>query len=391
MKVTMFGALAPEKSLCHYCYHLSKEVSKMVDLEFVSFKNLMPFSFINGETMKNHMVSELNQTRIRHTLAVYNPLSWIYEGIKVKSKIVHVQHWAWYTGLVYCILLPVVKIRRKKIVITVHNITPHVKNKLIVFIDKIFNKIIFPFAHIFIIHNVRNKKKLIKLYNISEEKICIITHGVLILDTYNSFSKNKAKDHLGIPRKKKVILFFGYLWKYKGLDVMLNSLELVKKELKDVVLLVVGFPFNDWKDYEKMINDLAISKYVVTKLGYVPDSDVKIYFSASDICVFPYKEPFDTHGGAPALAIPFKKPIIVTDIGGLPEYVRDKKAISDPEDIEALAKNIINALKNQKLLKKLSKDSEDLSKKLSWKNISEKTVDVYNKLMINGVAEENDT
>jgi glycosyltransferase involved in cell wall biosynthesis len=334
------------------------------------------------------MISRLNQIRIRHTLTVYNPLSWIYEGIKVNSKIVHIQHWAWYTGIVYCILLPILKIRQKRIVITVHNITPHVKNKINIFIDKIFNKIIFPFAHLFIIHNVRNKKKLIKLYNISEEKICIITHGVLKLDMYNSFSKNEARDHLGIPRKKKVILFFGYIWKYKGLDVMLKSLVLVKKELNDVVLLIVGLPFNDWKDYEKMIDGLDISKHVVTKLGYVPDSDVKIFFSASDICVFPYKEPFDTHGGAPALAISFKKPIIVTDIGGLPEYVLDKNAISDPEDVESLAKNIVNVLTNQKLLKKLSKDSEDLSKKLSWKNISEKTVGVYNKLIMNEVAEK---
>ena len=83
----MFGALPPEKSICHYCYHLSKEVAKKVDLEFVRFKHLMLFSLFYGETKENnHMIKTLNQKRIRHTLTVYNPLSRIYEGIKVNSE-----------------------------------------------------------------------------------------------------------------------------------------------------------------------------------------------------------------------------------------------------------------------------------------------------------------
>jgi glycosyltransferase involved in cell wall biosynthesis len=72
--------------------------------------------------------------------------------------------------------------------------------------------------------------------------------------------------------------------------------------------------------------------------------------------------------------------MVVTDVGGLPEYVKDKRVISKPNDPAELAQKIIFVLSDNKILEKLSKDSEELSKDLSWDKIADKTIDVYKKI-----------
>ena len=177
---------------------------------------------------------------------------------------------------------------------------------------------------------------------------------------------------------KKVILFFGYLWGYKGLDILLKSLKIIIDTKKDVVLIIAGQPLDDWREYEKLIEKNGLNNYVIKDLKYISDSDIEYYFSCTDLVVLPYKEhPFDTHGGVGALALSFKKPLVVTDVGGLPEYVTDKRAISNPNNPEELAQKIILVLENESLLKKLSKDSEELSKELSWDKITNKIITLY--------------
>lgn len=382
MNITHIGVLPPEKSISHYCLHLAKELAKLVDMEYYSFKHLTPPSV-------SHLISEekdekpihIPNVEIYFNIALYNPFSWILAAIKAKGKIIHIQHWSWYTGLFCILFLPIVKLRDKKIVITVHNITPHVSKKYIILMDKMLNKIIFPFADHFIVHNLRNKKRLMELYLIHGDCISVATHGILKFDSFKYISKKQAQKYLKLPQNKKIILFFGYLWPYKGLDVMIKAMPSIIDKIENILLLIAGSPRNDWYRYEKLIEKHNISEYVVKRLGYITDQEVIYYFSAADISVFPYKPPFDTHGGAAALALPFHKPILVTDIGGLTEYVCDERAISPPDNIKLLSQNIIRVLSDEQLYKKLSHDSEFLLKKLSWDKIAEKIVQVYNSLI----------
>jgi glycosyltransferase involved in cell wall biosynthesis len=271
--------------------------------------------------------------------------------------------------------------RNKKCVVSVHNITPHTSDLPTVLLDKFLNKIIFPFADFFVVHNNRNKKRLLELYKVDENKISVITHGAITpYQKIKDIPKENARKLLKIPTDKKVILFFGYMWGYKGLDVLLRSLKSIKDELDDAALLIAGQPLNDWKKYEEIIKENKLENYVIKVLKYIPDSETEYYFSSADLVVLPYHEhTFDTHGGVGALALSFKKPIIVTDVGGLPEYVKDKKAISAPDNPHELAQKIIFVLNDETLLKKLSEDSEELSEELSWDKIADKTIDVYNK------------
>lgn len=381
----MIAHLPPIKAISPYCLHLTRELAKKVDLEIIGFQRLQPEGLYDGGTTEKGTEFEgIENADIKNIIYWYNPLSWIKAGLKADGDIVHIQHWAQYSTVMYCIILPVLKLKRKTIVLTIHNITPHTNNKSIILIDKILNTFVFPFSHHFIVHNQRNKEKLMKLYHIDEKRISIITHGVLKPENVRHISKINARTQLNIPMDKKVILYFGYIWRYKGLDTLLESLTLIKKSIQNVLLLIVGEPVkfqNFWVKCEKIISDHNLRDYVITKLEYIPESEVGLYFSASDLVVLPYREPFDTHGGVGALSLSYKKPLVVTDIGGLPEYVKDEKVISSPNDANGLADNIIKVLKDEKLLKKLSKDSEQLSHELAWDVIADKTVDLYNNLI----------
>lgn len=384
MKVTIVGTLPPIKAISPYCYHLVESLSKITHLTFIGFKEITPeFLYYGGTKEKTVSNRIIKNVETKPFISWCNPFSWVKAGLHCDGDIVHIQHWAYYSSAVYCIILPILKIRRKKIVLTIHNITPHTTDIFDVLINKFFNKILFPFADVFIVHNLRNKQKLLKLYKIDENRIHILTHGTLKpYGLVKGISKITAREKLNIPKEKKVILYFGYIWGYKGLDDLLKSLVFIKQKIKDVLLVIAGQPLKNWYIYEAIIRDNNLEDYVDIKLGYISDSDIEYYFSCSDLVVLPYKQhPFDTHGGVGAIGMFFKKPLVVTDVGGLPEYVKDKRVLSNPNDPIDLSNKIVLVLKDDDLLKKLSKDSEELSKELNWDTIAKKTFCIYNKIL----------
>ena len=382
MKVTLIGTLPPIKALSPYCYHLAVALSKKVDLDFINFKSILPELWYVGGSREKKSYS-FDKFSSVDLLSWYNPFSLIKAGLSAKGQIVHFQHWQLYASMMYCFILPILKIRGKKIIVTVHNITPHTLDYPSRLLDKILNSIIFPFADHIIIHNKRNKKKLQNLYKVEDENISILPHGsIMPYQKIKNIDKKNARNHLKIPMDKKIILFFGYMWTYKGLDVLLKALSIIKEEKNDIALLIAGQPRADWQKFEKIIRKNSLENFVIKHLKFIDDSETEHYFSASDLVVLPYYEnPFDTHGGVGALAISFKKPLVVTDVGGLPEYVKDERVISQPNNPENLAKKIIFVLNDEKLMDKLSKDSEVLSKELNWDDIAENTVEIYNRLL----------
>ncbi|KYK31989.1 MAG: hypothetical protein AYK22_00065 [Thermoplasmatales archaeon SG8-52-3] len=382
MKITLIGTLPPIKALSPYCYHLADALSKKVDLDFFNFKNSLPESLYHGGmTEKKNEKIQTPNLKIKTIINWWNPFSWIKVGIVVKGDIVHVQHWSLYSGLIYCFILPITKLRGKKNVLTIHNITPHTDDFLTKFFDKMINKIILPYTNHIIVHNKRNRNKFFELYSIDKKIVTIISHGsIMPYNKIKNISKTDARKKLNISPEKKVILFFGYIWDYKGLDILLSSSKIIKEKIKNYLLLIAGQPLKDWKKYDKIILKDNLNEIILKKLEYISDSEIEYYFSSSDLVVLPYKKhPFDTHGGVGALALSFNKPILVTDVGGLPEYVKNNKVVVEPNNEKELAEKIIFVLENKALLKKLSNDSKLLSKELSWDKIADQTIEIYTK------------
>jgi glycosyltransferase involved in cell wall biosynthesis len=144
----------------------------------------------------------------------------------------------------------------------------------------------------------------------------------------NGISKQEARNSLGINEGEQIILFFGFIRKYKGLDILLEAM----KELRDSLtssgkkvprLLVAGEFYEDRKPYDELIDRLGIKDVLILRTEFIPDSEVRNYLCAADVVVQPYRNA--TQSGVTPLAYHFERPMIVTNVGSLPALVPHEK------------------------------------------------------------------
>ncbi len=379
MKVMLIGTLPPIKGISPYCQGLLEALSKRIDVEFIGFKKIYPDFLYPGGTRirdKEYMLIKIKNTKVRNVLTYYNPLSWIWAGLTAKGEIIHAQWWSNVLAPVYFTLLFIYKfLKRKRILITVHNVIPHETTNL----DRILNRLVLSFGDRFITHTEGDRKSLSEIYDIPKEKIDVVPHGILIPAPIMGISKKDAKKHLGIAMNSRVVLYFGNIRAYKGLDILIRAMKHVIEREPRAILLIAGELWEDWQKYEDAIAESGIGGNVMKVLNFIPPSEVEYYFSSADVVVLPYKH-FDSQSGVGAMALAFGKPLVVTRVGGLPDFVKDELAIARPNDAGDLAKVIARILRDDRLSDKLSSESRQLAKRYKWGDAAEKTVQIYEKL-----------
>ncbi len=158
---------------------------------------------------------------------------------------------------------------------------------------------------------------------------------------YNTFGdplpRDEARAELDLSTDAPVLLFFGFVRRYKGLHVLLQALPKIVEHLPDLQLVVAGEFYDDKAFYENIIETHQLGSYIHLHDGYVSDEDVAAYFSAADVVVQPYVSA--TQSGVAKIAYHFERPLIMTDVGGLAEMMPDGEAglVVPPEDPDALA------------------------------------------------------
>jgi glycosyltransferase involved in cell wall biosynthesis len=152
---------------------------------------------------------------------------------------------------------------------------------------------------------------------------------------YDSFgeiiSKEEARKKLGILNNERVILFFGFIRKYKGLDLLFEAMSDERMKKSGIKLLVAGEYYEDAKQYEEQIDQLGIRDQLILRTAFIADREVKYYLCAADAVIQPYRNA--TQSGVTPLAYHFEKPMIVTNVGGLPSLVPHGSAglVTEPE------------------------------------------------------------
>lgn len=379
MKITMIGTLPPLKGISAYCIELSGSLSKKVDLEFISFKKLYPeFLYpggkIDDETSKFYL-KKIGKLQAKQQLTYYNPFSWIWVGLSFKGSVIHAHWWTSFFSPLYFIIFLIAKLRWKKIVITSHNILPHETR----IIDKLITKVIFNFADKIIVHSNTNINECINTLKILRGKIVKIPHGTLDIFKDTNLTKDVAIKRLGISPNMKVVLYFGNIRGYKGVSTLIEAFHILSRKNRNVVLVIAGKPWENWKKYEKLIERYDLENKIILFLDYIASTEVKYFFSAADLVVLPYTR-FSSQSGVGLIALSFHKPLIVTNVGGLAELVIDKRFVVRPDNPNELAEKMKLAIENEELLKSLSEDSKEISQRYSWDKIAEETLEVYKEL-----------
>lgn len=150
-----------------------------------------------------------------------------------------------------------------------------------------------------------------------------------------------ARERLGLPAEAPVLLFFGFVRAYKGLQVLLEAMPAIRHALPEVHLVVAGEAYDDPARYHAIIEQHGLGDCVTWHDGYVPSEDVPAYFSAADLVVQPYVTA--TQSGVAQIAFHFETPMVVTDVGGLAEVVPDGEAglVVPPQSPDALAEAVV--------------------------------------------------
>ncbi len=153
----------------------------------------------------------------------------------------------------------------------------------------------------------------------------------------------KAHFHLG---EGPVILFFGYIKRYKGLDILLDAVPEIREQIPDIQLLIAGEVYGDPGEYEEKIASLG--DCVNFQNRFINNEEVPYFFNASDVVVLPYRSA--TQSGITQLAFAFDKPVVATDVGGLSEVIHDGKNgfLVEAENTSAVAEGVVRFFKENR-------------------------------------------
>lgn len=263
--------------------------------------------------------------------------------------------------------------RRYKIVYSVHNVLPHIyERKPYHYLTK------FMLYHLpidaFVAFSNYSKNLMTNKLMVNKKRIYVIPFGNFLSFDRNKFTKETAREKLGIPQEKNVVLFFGYVRKYKGLDYLVKAFEHLDKD--QVLLLIAGQP------YQEGIHEYLaqIKKYPFKKIfpQYIQREDIEMYFKASDVVVYPHVESFTS--GIFHMAFAFKTPVIATNVGPFPEDIDDAGIIVPPKDPKAIADAILDLISGEH--KNLGEKGYERAKtKFAWEKVASEYFKLYEDLL----------
>ena len=324
---------------------------------------------------KTQFVSESDLNRnipVTRVLDSINPFTWnktAKEIINFRPDIVLISYWMPFFAPAFGKIAGLLKSSGIKVIGLMHNVIAHERR----FGDEALTKYFFNKCDGFVLLNKSSEKDLLEL----KPDAKYIIHSHPLYDHYGSkIEQNKAKEKLDIPLHKKVILFFGFIRDYKGLDLLIESMKNLSDEY---LLLIAGEVYGDFKKYDELIDRLGLLDRINLQVRYIPENEIPVFFSAADVCVLPYRTA--TQSGIVGIAYHFELPVIVTNIGGLGEMVNENKTgliINQPESnliSEALKKYFAENFKN-----KFLPFINEYKLQHSWKRLSDVITDFSIKL-----------
>lgn len=259
-------------------------------------------------------------TRIKACINSINPFNWVIIGDEIRKQkpdLVIVRYWLPLMGPCLGTILRIVKLNRfTKVICIADNVIPHEKRPG----DKPFTQYFVQPVDGFVTMSEKVKNDLSLFTTKAAQQV--------VHPLYDNFgeglNKTEAREKLSLPENEKIILFFGFIRKYKGLDILFQAMADERIRQSNIKLLVAGEFYENRKEYDELIRSLGISSQLILRADFIADSDVRYYMSAADFVIQPYRNA--TQSGVTPLAYHFEKPMLVTNVGGLPDLVPDGKA-----------------------------------------------------------------
>jgi glycosyltransferase involved in cell wall biosynthesis len=339
--------------------------------EIVSFSLQYPSFLFPGKSQYTNEPAP-SGISIRSLINSIYPINWVRVGNKLASEkpdLVIVRYWLPFMGpALGTILRRIRKNNHTRIVCLADNVIPHESRPG----DELFTLYFIRACEAFLTMSEKVKEDL--LPRVAGQSITLASHP--LYDNFgNAIEMTTARNKLGIAPTDKVILFFGFIRRYKGFDLLLQAMADPRIREQKIKLLVAGEFYEDRAAYDQLIDQLQIREQLILQTDFIPDSQVRDYLCAADFVIQPYKNA--TQSGVTPLAYHFEKPMLVTNVGGLPGLVPHEQSglVCEP-DPASIATGILRLyqLGPQYFQPHLRR----IKQELSWPRFIDKLIDLAN-------------
>jgi glycosyltransferase involved in cell wall biosynthesis len=238
-----------------------------------------------------------------------------------------------------------------------------------------------------IVHTEKMKSELIGGFNIRNDKISVIPFGINEVIPNTNLTGTEARGMLNLEDGEKVMLFFGNIAPYKGLDQLIKALIYLKGQRKNIKLVVAGRIKQDcqvyWESVKKIIEENDLAGSIIYRIEYIPEEEAEIYFKSADVLILPYKHIFQS--GVIFTAYHFGLPVVASDVGSLRDDIIEGKTgfVCRPNDPEDLARKILLYYESD-VFKNLAANRKELiqyaKEKYSWEKAGDNTFALYKRL-----------
>ena len=321
-KIIIIGPGHPLRGgLATFNQRLAKEFNDTGnDCTIYSFSLQYPAIFFPGKTQYSDEPAPAG-IKIESIINSINPLNWIKIGDRLRKEkpdIIVVRYWMPFMGpALGTILRKAGKNKITKIICIADNIIPHEHRPG----DSTLTKYFLKSCDAFI---TMSEKVLKDLHLFEKKKPAIMVQHPLYDNFGEAITKTEAREILGLAVEEKIILFFGFIRPYKGLDILLKAMADKRIKEAGIKLMIAGEYYEDEKRYSEIIKQLGIEDQLILRTDFIPDSAVRNFLCAADMVIQPYRNA--TQSGVTPLAYHFEKPMVVTNVGGLPSLVPHEKA-----------------------------------------------------------------
>ena len=353
--------------LATYNERLARELQLHNKVTLLTFTLQYPNFLFPGESQySNDPIPEDLTIDVR--LNSVNPLNWISAGYKykkIKPDVIIFRYWMPFFGPCFGTFARIVKSNgHTKMVAITDNIIPHEKH----FYDKTCNQYFLGSMDKAV---AMSRKVLTDLQTLFPNQPVAKNSSYHAHPLYDNFGakmdRETACKTLDLDPSRKYLLFFGFIRKYKGLDLLLEAMSHLPESSNNIDLIVAGEFYEDSAPYLEIIENQSLKNRVHLHTKFISNEDVRTYFSAADVVAQPYRSA--TQSGVSQVAYHFETPMIITNVGGLSELVPHREAglVCEPNP-EAIAEAIVEIFEGQNI-PQMKERLKELKKQFSWESM----------------------
>jgi D-inositol-3-phosphate glycosyltransferase len=357
----------------------------------------VPFDFIGSDEVDG---SELNNSLVRFfnlrgdmspQVSAVKKVFRIFQyygrllryALTAKPKLFHILWNNKFAFVDRVLLLLFYRALGKHIVFTAHNVNAGRRDGNNTVLNRLTLKFQYHLVDHIFVHTEQMKAELGTEFNINHEKVTVIPFGINSTVPDTALTSLEARRQLGLSPGQKVILFFGNIAPYKGLEYLIEAFAKLAVDQPEYRLVIAGRPKCDeayWKQIRDRLSAPELSSGVIERIEYVPDADTEIYFKAADLLALPYTHIFQS--GVLFLGYNFGLPVIASDVGSLKEDIIEGTTglVCSPKDPADLAGKMA-AYFTSDLYRQLETRRQDIREfahqKYSWSRVAELTKAVY--------------